>query len=104
MHTLMDSTAGAYRVLTKSSEYLIDLDREALRRIPGDGAGEFEVALLRRDIELVTLLEIVECTVGVPMSLVIDLHVLGVPFTFRNTTPVVSIEPVEIGRQLLVES
>jgi hypothetical protein len=104
MRTLMDTASGAYRVLTQSAEYLIDLDRKVLRRIPGDGGGEFEVALLRRDIELITLLQVVECTVGRPMSLLIDLHVLGVPYTARNTTPVVSIKPVEIDRQLLVEA
>ena len=51
-------------------------------------------ALLRRDDELITLLGISECTVGRPMLMHIDLHVVGVAFTTRGSTPVVSIEQV----------
>jgi hypothetical protein len=53
-----------------------------------------EGALLRRDDELITLIGISECTVGRPMFIHIDLHVVGVAFTARGSTPVVSIEQV----------
>lgn len=90
--SLMDSTEGAYRITTAASTYLIDLDRMVLRRIPR--SQDPNGALLRRDDELITLIGITECTVGRPMQLDIDLHVLGVEFTTRGSTPVVSIERV----------
>lgn len=92
MQTLMDAVAGAYRVVTVASTYLIDLDRAVIRREPR--TGHPEGALLRRDEELVTLLEIIECSVDRPMTLLLDLHVLGVPYTARYATRVVSIEQV----------
>ena len=92
MDSLMDTTTGAYRVITVASTYLIDLDRAVIRREPR--TGDSEASLLRRDEELVTLLEIIECSVGRPMTLLLDLHVFGVPFTARYATGVVSIEPV----------
>lgn len=88
----MDSTTGAYRVATASSTYWIDLDRMALRREPR--TANPDGSLLRRDDELITLHRIVECTVGRPMELHIDLHVVGVGFTTRWSTPVMSIERI----------
>lgn len=88
----MDSTQGAYRVTTASSSYLVDLDRMVVRRFPR--TGNSEGSLLRRDDELVTLLDIGECTVGRRMILLIDLHVIGIPFTVRASTPVIAIEQV----------
>ena len=88
----MDSATGAYRVTTLSSTYEIDLDRMVFRRIPRTGGPDG--ALLRRDEELVMLLAIDDCTVGRRMSLRIDLNVLGVPFTTRNATEVMSIEQI----------
>jgi hypothetical protein len=92
MESLMDSASGAYRVTTLSSTYDIDLDRMVLHRVPrtGNPAG----SLLRRDDELVMLLGIDECTVGRRMRLRINLNVLGVDFTTRNSTEVVSIESI----------
>lgn len=87
----MDTTSGAYRITTMASTYLIDLDRAVLRREPRNG--QPEGSLLRRDDELVTLLEVIECTVGRPMALLIDLHVLGVAFMARYSTPVLTIDP-----------
>ena len=92
MQTLMDSTEGAYRVVTTDSSYLVDLDRMVIRRVPR--TEDVDGSLLRRDDELVTLLQTVECSVGAPMLLLVDLHVLGVPFTTRTTTPVTSIDRV----------
>lgn len=92
MESLMDSVNGAYRVTTAASSYVLDLDRMVIRRAPrtGDPGG----SLLRRDEELITLLEVLECSVGRPMALMVDLHVVGVPYTARISTPVVSIERV----------
>jgi hypothetical protein len=88
----MDSIGGRYEVTTASSSYLIDLDRQVIRRLPRTGSPEG--SLLRRDDELVTLLQIVECSIGRRMILLIDLHVAGVPFTTRVSTEVVAIEVV----------
>lgn len=90
--SLMDAVEGAYRVRTAASTYIIDLDRNVIRRAPR--TGDDEGALLRRDDELITLLEVKECTVGRPLELLVDLHVAGVAFTVRRSTPVVSIERV----------
>lgn len=92
MDTLMDSTDGAYRVVTTDSSYLVDLDRMVIRRTPR--SQDPDGTLLRRDDELVALLQIVECSVGALMRLLVDLHVLGAPFTARTTTPVCSIDRV----------
>lgn len=90
--SLMDAASGAYRITTQSSMYEIDLDRMVLRRIPR--TSDLDGSLLRRDEELVMLLGINDCTVGRRMSLRINLNVLGVEFTTRNSTVVVSIEPI----------
>ena len=92
MESLMDAGSGAYRVTTLSSTYEIDLDRMVLRRLPR--TGNPDGSLLRRDDELVMLLGIDECTVGRRMRLRINLNVLGVDFTTRNSTEVVSIESI----------
>jgi hypothetical protein len=92
MQSLMDTGSGAYRVTTLSSTYEIDLDRMVLRRAPR--TGNPDGSLLRRDDELVMLLGIDECTVGRRMRLRINLNVLGVDFTTRNSTEVVSIESI----------
>ena len=91
MESLMDCTDGAYLVTTAASTYLIDLDRKVIRRAPR--TQDAEGSLLRRDEELVTLLELRECTVGKRMELILDLHVHGVPCTWRQSTVVQKIEP-----------
>ena len=90
--TLMDSITGAYLVTTVASTYLIDLDRLVIKRTPRTHhAGG---SLLRRDDELVMLVELRECTVGQHLEMILDLRVHGVPGTFRRSTVVQSIEPV----------
>jgi hypothetical protein len=91
VHTLMDQARGAYLVRTTSSRYLISLDLNIVRRHPVDAAPT-EVAALRHDHDQIALLAVYECTVGMPMLLVIDLHLPFVPFTLRRSTPVVSID------------
>jgi len=92
MQTLMDEARGVYLVRTSSSEYLFDLDLNRVRRIPF--AFTHEVALLRRDLQPIDLIEILDCTVGRTMMLIVDLHLPGVPFTARRSMPVVSIDRI----------
>lgn len=92
VNSLMDAATGTYRVTTVSSTYEVDLDRMVFKRFPRTGRPEG--ALLRRDDELVMLIAIDDCTVGRRMSLLIDLNVLGVPFTARHATEVLSIEQI----------
>lgn len=82
----MDSVGGRYVVTTAVSSYLIDLDRQLLKSL--SGTGDSEGSLLRRD-EVVTLLDVIECSVGRRMILRIDLHALRLPLTARFTTQVV---------------
>lgn len=60
-------------------------------------------SLLRRDDELVMLVELHECTVGLRLEMLLDLRVHGVPGTFRRSTVVQSIEPVASPRRPLPE-
>lgn len=91
MHTLMDESRGAYLVRTTASRYLISLDLNIVRRHPNAGPPT-DVAALRRDHEQLDLLAIYECTVGMEMELMVDLHIPDVPFTLRRSMPVVSIQ------------
>lgn len=100
MRSLLDSTTGCFLVTTESgSRYRLDLDRRTLNRAPVtdlDGMHR-----LRRDGESITLVEIVQCEVGAPMLLLIDLRVPGVVVTSRESTPVVQIDHVACGTALL---
>ena len=88
MHGLTGVTAGRYTVTTEAAEYLLDLDRRVVRRLPvGPDAAD-----LRRDAEEVTLLAIARCEVGQSMKILVDLDVSGVLVTTRRTTPIVTIE------------
>lgn len=92
MDSLMDTVSGVYRVVTLASTYVIDLDREVIRREPRPGHPD---STLLRGGELIALLEVVECSVGRRMIVRIDLHVLGFPVTARLTTQfALSIDPV----------
>jgi len=91
VHTLMDQARGTYLVRTTSSRYVISLDLQIVRRHPNAGPPT-EVAALRRDHVQVDLLAVYECTVGMEMELIVDLHLPNVPFTLRRSMPVVSIE------------
>lgn len=91
--TLEDSVPGRYEVITASgSRYVIDLHRMRLRRLPP--VGGWADRTLRRDGAEISLLEVVACTVGREMVLLVDLCVPGVIATTRRTTPVMSIEPL----------
>jgi len=89
--TLNGATTGTYKIETISgSVYLLDLGRGVFTRSPLDDPE----LTLRRDREEVRLLELIECTVGRRMLLIIDLHVENVLYTTRDTTPVVAIHTI----------
>lgn len=92
MRTLNGETAGRYFVSTESgSVYLVDLDRLMMSRLPAmDMSADRS---LRRDGQSVDLISLVECSIGRPMNLIIDLHVPGVMRTTRRSTDVTAIEP-----------
>jgi len=90
--TLMDLIAGVYLVTTQTAVYEISLDWASIRRRPR--SGESGAAELRRDFQPIDLVEILECTVGRRMQLLIDLRVAGVGVTARLSTRVASIVPM----------
>jgi len=90
LRTLMDTATGSFAVTTESSTYVIDLDAMTVSRSPGSGPSE--VATMRRDGETLTLLVLAECTVGRALAIFVDLGIDGVPWTFRASTDVRSIE------------
>ena len=90
--TLMDSVAGVYLVTTQTAVYEISLDWASIRRRPR--SGESGAAELRRDFQPIDLVEILECTVGRRMQLLIDLGVAGVDISARLSTRVASIVPM----------
>lgn len=91
MDALTDDTTGSFLVSTANgSRYELDLDQRVLRRVAPNGRGaEFR---LRRDGDIIELVELVHCRRGSPMVLLIDLAEPGVAVTSRESTPVVSIE------------
>lgn len=93
MDSLTDDETGCYVVTTQSaSRYWLDLDRRLLRRVTSPLSHRF--LRLRQDGEDVDLVEVVQCHVGQPMVLLINLNVPGVWLTTRESTPVVRIDPV----------
>ncbi|GGR13551.1 hypothetical protein ACFOE1_11525 [Agromyces mediolanus] len=92
--TLDGVTDGTYRIETISgSVYLLDLNRRVFTRTPLDDPE----LTLRRDRKEVRLLELVDCTIGRRMLLIIDLRVDDVLYTTRDTTPVVAIHKLADG-------
>lgn len=96
MESLSDDGAGTFLVCTMTgSRYLLDLDQRVFRRTPRDAWDE--TLRLRRDGDVIDLVELVRCVRGEPMLLLIDLDVPGVSMTSRETTAVVSIEATTSG-------
>ncbi|MEB0001664.1 hypothetical protein QN355_09045 [Cryobacterium sp. 10S3] len=95
MSTLTGQSGGRFAIETASgSTYWLDLDRAVMRRLPtvDDRANEHE---LRRDGAEVALLRVVECSIGQPMHLIINLRVAGVVATSRRTTTVMAITQLD---------
>ena len=93
MYALTDEATGRYLVTTESgSRYTLDFNRRLFRRTTNPTL----VARrgLRRDGEDIDLVEVIECRLGKPLLLLINLWVPGVWFTTRESTPVVRIEPL----------
>lgn len=93
MNTLMDDATGCFVVTTESaSRYWLDLNRRQLRRVTSPAS---QAPLhLRGDGEYIDLIEIVDCRVGHPMVLLINLNVPGVWLTTRESTTVVRIDRI----------
>lgn len=93
MDSLTDDATGCYVVTTASaSRYWLDLDRRLVRRVPSPAV---QVSLrMRQDGDDIHLLEIVQCHVGQPMVMLINLNVPGVWLTTRESTSVVRIDPI----------
>jgi hypothetical protein len=90
-----DFASGTYLMRTKSgSHYLVDYDQMTLLRVASPStSGE---STLRNDGEEIDILDMSTCHVGLGMLFLVDLHIPGVPFTMRPTTPVVSVERVDL--------
>lgn len=88
---LTNNNKGRYSVLTEHSAYFLDLDNRTVCRSPR----EPDANDLRKDGETVPLLEIITCEEGVMMELMIQLRDDEIP-TYRRSTAVVSIVPMEI--------
>ena len=95
MDDLTDDAGGLWAVSTVSgSSYLLDLDSRIMLRQTDpyvDDRGEGDHAL-RRDGDPVHVIRLLHCAVGDQMSLVVNLGVEGVAFTFRISTTVIRIE------------
>jgi hypothetical protein len=92
MDSLSGRTTGAYRVMTTSAIYLLDLDRMTVTRNPLQG--DVTLRRLRQDSNPVNLIAVVVCNTLEPMVLDIDLGVPGVTLTRRTSTVVASIDPL----------
>ena len=89
MDSLQDEEKGTYVVTTESStRYWLDLYRRTLRRAPS-----FELDALRRDGKDLDLVELLDCRVGHPLKVLINLNLPGVWLTTRESTPILLIEP-----------
>ena len=87
MKSLMDVARGTYRVSTLSgTTYIIDLDAQLMCRAPDSESA------LREDGDFVDLVAVIECSIGRPMTMLINLLVPGVECTIRRSTMVVAIE------------
>jgi hypothetical protein len=86
-------TDGQWQVTTETSLYLLDLDAQLVTRVPDAGAGTppglspAPIASLRRDHEPVPLLELIQCELGAPLRMLLDVRRDGVP-TLRVSTHV----------------
>ncbi|TFB97662.1 MULTISPECIES: hypothetical protein [unclassified Cryobacterium] len=93
MDALTDDATGRYLVTTESgSHYTLDFNRRVFRRTTDPTL----VARhgLRGDGEDIDLVEVMQCRLGRPMILLINLWVPDVWFTTRESSPVVRIEPM----------
>lgn len=92
--------SGRWQVTTETSTYLLDLEERLATRVPDAGAGPPPglagppIASLRRDHEPVRIVEVVTCTIGAPLRLLLDIRRDGI-FTVRTSTIVRDIRKLE---------
>ena len=92
-----EQPTGLWEVVTQSSRYLLDLYRCTASRHRlevGDLAPGALPVVLRRDAEELTLLAVIECRIGRPMMLLLNLEPGGQIGTVRVTSNVRSCRPV----------
>jgi hypothetical protein len=86
-------SAGLWRVVTQSAIYLLDLDAATATRLPSAAAtAGWNVAMLRRDGEPLTLLEAPSVVVGERLRLLLTVREDGRSPTVRETTPVRAVD------------
>jgi hypothetical protein len=87
---LTDGVRGMFLVTTeRGTKYWFDTTRRVVRRVT-DSSNPARLEL-RRDGETVDLVEIVTCTVGRPLFILINLEITGIVLTARESTQVTSI-------------
>src|SRR5690554_6465473 len=80
---------GRWRVTTRTgTRYLVDLDRQCVRREPARGGSSTS---MHRDQQDVDLLQLMQCRIGAPLVLLLDLHLPGVACTRRVSSDVTRI-------------
>jgi hypothetical protein len=90
---LIDGMPGMFLVTTeRGTRYWFDTTRGVVRR--ETNASNPARLDLRRDGESVDLVEIVTCTVGSPLVILINLEIDGIMLTSRESTPVTAIEVI----------
>jgi hypothetical protein len=83
---------GRWRIRTCGATYFVDIDARTAVRLPApEGLHDFRVAQLRRDAELLRLLESPTVLVGEPMVLHLLVREDGLASTSRFTTPVLDL-------------
>jgi hypothetical protein len=91
---ITDETRGFWRVQTETAHYELDLDERTLVRLPGESTSDFIASSMRRDGEVIPLLQVLnQIVVGEDMYLLIQVREDGTS-TVRRTTPVVDMERV----------
>lgn len=89
---MSEVSSGIWEVHARSGGvYVLNPERHTMRR--ERGLTSFS-ASLRRDGSEVILLDVIECEVGRPMVLLLDLSWPGVMHTTRASTPVTRIERI----------
>jgi hypothetical protein len=97
---VLGRTVGRWQVTTMTAAYLIDFDTRTVTRTPGSGNVPFTTADLRRDTDVIPLLDMAPITVGQPMRLLLDVTADAETVTVRQSTPVVNIHPLPVTASL----
>jgi hypothetical protein len=86
-----DDGLGQFRITTRTgTRYFLDLDRRLIRREPAFTGSS---ALMRADGQDLDLVFLRQCRLGVPLVVLIDLHIRGACWTQRTSADVTRIRP-----------